>query len=202
MLTRLSYTGILLSRGTVPEGSCSSARRLPMSALGMGVMPKCNLCSNWLQNHGNAFLLNSPQVPALILLHKWWCRCQNEVTGLGEIATAVTSASKKLLLTSHEKLDTEYFKKQTLCQDKQEAELLLPLENCSPFWFFDCRFSKNQWLIRAVSQREKWAWSLSTGRNSSCQIQSYSSEYLARFCVFLLVLILLFLSPGSCLVLQ
>lgn len=69
--------------------------------------------------------------------------------------TAVTSAGKELLLTS-EKLDTEHSKKQSRCEAKQEAELLLSLKNCSPFCFFHCRFSKNRWLIRAVSQKEKW----------------------------------------------
>lgn len=46
----------------------------------------------------------------LPLLCKWQCRCQNEVTCLGKIVTAVKSARKELLLAS-KKLDTEHSKK-------------------------------------------------------------------------------------------
>lgn len=163
-------TGVLRA----PDSSCGSAHRVTLSALGQGrgAVPESHLGSDWPWNHKNALLLScQPAGPsACPRFASADGQCLNGVTRSGE--TAVTSASTELLLTA-EKLDTEHSKKVTAGLSKSPC--FCSLKNCS---FFDCRFSKNQWLIQAVSQKEKWGWSLLTGRNSSCQIQSYWSEYL------------------------
>lgn len=157
-----------------PESSCGSAHRWPWVLWVRGEEQCLSVVCVVIDSEITGMLLCwalSLQVPVLVLA----LQVLMPVSEWGHMrrGKAVASASRELLLTA-EKLDTEHSKKVTARLNKR-LSCFCSLKNCS---FFGCRFSKNQWLIQAVSQKEKWGWSLLTGRNSSCQIRSYWSEYL------------------------